>query len=95
MAAGRHLEICKNLNNSRTVRPILTKFRKELRLKPPRHHKGQKRYISKFKMVADEKQKFTRKNELLQKVHPIGTKFGMNHQLRTQNKPVVPKSRNS
>jgi len=30
MAAGRHIEICKNLNNSRTVRPILTKFGTEL-----------------------------------------------------------------
>jgi len=26
MAAGRHIEICKNLNNSRTFSPILTKF---------------------------------------------------------------------
>ena len=26
MAAGRHIEICKNLNNSRTVRRIVTKF---------------------------------------------------------------------
>ena len=31
MAAGRHIEICKNMNNSRTVRPILTKFGTELR----------------------------------------------------------------
>ena len=31
MAAGRHIEICKNLNNSRTVRPIFTKFGTELR----------------------------------------------------------------
>ena len=28
---GRHIEICKNLNNSRTVRPIYTKFGTELR----------------------------------------------------------------
>jgi len=32
MATGRHFEIYKNLNNSRTVRPILTKFGTELRL---------------------------------------------------------------
>ena len=32
MAAGRHIEICKNLNNSRTVSPILTKFGTELHL---------------------------------------------------------------
>jgi hypothetical protein len=30
MAAGRHLEIYKNMNNSRTVHPILTKFGTEL-----------------------------------------------------------------
>ena len=30
-AGGRHIEICKNLNDSRTVRPILTKFGTELR----------------------------------------------------------------
>jgi hypothetical protein len=35
MAAGRHLEIYKNMNNSRTVRPILTKFDMELRLDIP------------------------------------------------------------
>ena len=27
MAAGRHIEICKNFNNSRSVCPIRTKFR--------------------------------------------------------------------
>jgi len=32
MAVGRHIEIIKNLNNSRTVSPILTKFVTELRL---------------------------------------------------------------
>jgi hypothetical protein len=32
MAAGRHIEICKNLNNSQTVSPILTKFGTELRI---------------------------------------------------------------
>ena len=32
MAAGRHIEIFKNLNDSRTVSPILTKFGTELRL---------------------------------------------------------------
>jgi hypothetical protein len=31
MAAGRHLEIYKNVNISRTVRPIVTKFGMELR----------------------------------------------------------------
>jgi hypothetical protein len=32
MAAGRHFEIYKNLNNSQTVNPILAKFGMELRL---------------------------------------------------------------
>jgi hypothetical protein len=32
MAAGRHLEIYKNTNNSRTVHRILTKFGMELRI---------------------------------------------------------------
>jgi hypothetical protein len=32
MAAGRHFEFHKNLNNFRTVCPILTKFGTELRL---------------------------------------------------------------
>ena len=31
MAAGRHIKMCTNMNNSRTVRPILTKFDTELR----------------------------------------------------------------
>jgi len=32
MAAGRHIEICKNLINSQTVSPFLTKFGTELHL---------------------------------------------------------------
>jgi len=32
IAAVRHFEIYKKLNNSRTVRPIITKFGRELRL---------------------------------------------------------------
>jgi len=59
MAVGRHIEIYKNLNNSWTVCPILTKFGMELRLDTPETTEVSKPPFSKSKMAADEKLKFT------------------------------------
>ena len=91
------LKFAKNLNNARTVCPILTKFgtAQSFDLTPPRHRTGQTRHFSKSKMAADEKLKFTKKLNNLETVRPICTKFGIYHPLRTQNKSVIPKCRHS
>ena len=60
MAAGRHIEVCKNLNNSRTVSPFLTKFGTELHLDTAQRPDESTRHFSKSKMAADEKLKFTK-----------------------------------
>ena len=57
MAAGRHFEIYKNLNNSQTVPPILTKFGMEQRLDTTQTPEVPNRNFSKSKMAADEKLK--------------------------------------
>ena len=58
MAAGRHIEIYKkNLNISRTVRPILIKFDTELRLDTTQTPEVTKPPFS--KMAVDEKLKTT------------------------------------
>ena len=62
MAAGRHIEIYRNLNNSRTVHPIFTKFGMELRLHTLQTTEVSK--LSKSKMAADEKRKFTIKKKI-------------------------------
>ena len=95
MAAGRHFEIYKNLNNFRTVRPILTKFGTDLRLDTAQTPEVSKSHFSKSKMAADEKLKFTKKLNNVETVRPMCTKFGIYHPLRTRNKPVVPKCLNS
>jgi len=59
MAVGHHIEICKKLNNSRTFRPILTKFGTELQIDTAQTPECQNRNFSKSKMAADEKLKYT------------------------------------
>jgi len=58
---GCHFEIYKNLNNSRTLRPILTKFGSELRLDTAQTPEMSNRHFSQSKMAANEKLKFTKK----------------------------------
>ena len=60
MAVGRHIEICKNLINSRTVSPILTKFGTELHIDTAQRPDESKPPFSKSKMAADEKLEFTK-----------------------------------
>ena len=61
MAAGRHFEIYEKLNNFRTVGLILTKFGAELRLDVRTDSVMLKTVIiSKSKMAANEKLKFTK-----------------------------------
>ena len=74
MAAGRHFEIYKNLNNPQTVHRILTKFGMELRFGAAQTPEVSNRHFSKFKMAADEKLKFTKLYNL-ETVRPIYTKF--------------------
>ena len=62
MAVSRYIEICKNLNNSRTVSPILTTFGTELHIDTAQRPDLSNRHFSKSMMAADEKLKFTKKN---------------------------------
>ena len=82
MAAGRHIEICGNLNNSRTVSPILTKFGTDLRLDTAQIPDGSKRHFEKSKMAADGKTEIYLKLNNFEAVRPICTKFGMFRPLR-------------
>jgi hypothetical protein len=60
MAADRHFEIYKkNFNNSLTVRPIFTKFGRELRLDAPETSEVPKPPFFKIQ-AADKKPKFTK-----------------------------------
>ena len=61
MEAGRHFEIYKNFNNSRTVCPILTKFGMKLRLDTAQTPgMSNRHFFFQNPMAADEKLKFTK-----------------------------------
>jgi hypothetical protein len=58
MAAGRYFEFRKNLNNFRTIYPILTKLGMELCHATAQTTEGSKISCSKYKMAADENSNF-------------------------------------
>ena len=89
MAAGRHIEICKNLNDSRTVSPILTKFGAELQLDTAQKPDESKPPFFKIKDGRRQKTEIYEKLNNFETVRPTCTKFGIYHPLRTRNKPVV------
>ena len=72
MAAGRHIEIYNKLNNSRNVSPNLGQ---RFDLTPARHRTGRIGHLSKFKMAADEKLKFTKKLNNFETIRPIEPNF--------------------
>ena len=91
MAAGRHIEICTNLNNSRTIRPILTKFCTGLRNDTAQTPKVSKPPFFKIQDGRRRKTYIYYKLNNFETVRPECTKFGTYHPLRTLNKAVVPK----
>ena len=97
MAAGRHIKMCKNVNYSRTVRPILTKFGTELHPDTAQRPDGSKPPF--FKIQPAKKLKFT-KNWITSKRFVLYAPnlvciMQLLRRNRNRNKPVVSKSQNS
>ena len=83
MAAGRHIEICKKWNNSRTVSSILTKFVKELHLGTSQTLDESKPPYFKIQDGRRRKTEIYQKMNNFETVRPICTKFGILHSIHS------------
>ena len=85
----------KNLNNSQTIGPIITKFGTDHRPDTDQTPEVSKTPFVKIQDGRRRKTEIYKKFNNFETVRSICTKFGIYLPLRTLNKPVVPKCQNS